>query len=193
MAIYRVTAEWSGFPGAPGYSNFHFSEFTGGIDAEQVRGRVEAFFEPLKTVLASAVTITIPPTVEILDEDTGMLTGWMDGGEEIRINTTGTAGDYAGPSGAVINWITGTVRNGRRVRGRTFLVPIRSGAYDSDGTLTSDALTSIREAGDEFVTQDFNSGFGVWSRPSNGSGGIFAPVTGYRVPDMVAVLRSRRD
>lgn len=193
MAIYRVTAEWTGFIGAPGYTNFHFGEFTGGADADQMRNRVSDFFDPLLSILSSDVVITIPPTVEVLDEESGSLTGYLDGGEEIRLLTTGSSTSYAGPSGAVINWITGTVRNGRRVMGRTFLVPLKANTYQDDGTLTGDALSSLREAGDVLATDDFDSAFGVWSRPVNGSGGVLAPVTGYRVPDMVAVLRSRRD
>lgn len=193
MAVYRVTAEWSGFTGAPGYSNFHFGEFTGGADIDQMRNRVGDFFQALYTNVPSSVSISIPPTVEVYDEASGLLTGYEEGGEEITIEATGTVNTYAGPSGAVVNWLTNTVANGRRIRGRTFIVPLRTTAYQSDGTLTSDTLEDIRAAAAGLVQDDFNTGFSVWSRPQNGGSGVLAPVTGYRVPDLAAVLRSRRD
>lgn len=193
MAVYRVTARWEGFPGAPGYSNFHFGEFTGGADVDPMRERVQAFFGAMTTALAADVVIRIPTTVEVFDEDSGMLTGYLDGEEELSVFGSGSGGSFAGPVGAVVNWLTATVANGRRVRGRTFVVPLNATAYDSDGTLSGNALSRLREGADELVQDDFNSQFSVWSRPRDGSSGVLAPVTGYRVPDLAAVLRSRRD
>lgn len=193
MAVYRVAARWEGFPGAPGYSNFHFGEFTGGADVEPMRERVQAFFSGLTTVLAADVVIRIPTTVEVFDEQSGMLTDYLDGDEELSVFGSGTSSAYAGPVGGVVNWLTATVSNGRRVRGRTFIVPMTAQAYENDGTLAGSTLARMREAADELVQDDFNSQFSVWSRPSGGSAGVLAPVTGYRVPDLAAVLRSRRD
>lgn len=193
MAVHRVSARWTGFQGAPGYSNFHFSEFTGGADPDQMIGRVAEFFEVLYATLASQVTVTVSSIVEEFDETTGQLTGYLDGEEDAVISATGSNTPFSGPSGAVVNWLTNTVSNGRRVRGRTFLVPLRSSVYENDGTLSSGTLTTINEAAEGLVGGDWNSEFVVWSRPTGGSGGVLAPVTGHRVPDMAAVLRSRRD
>lgn len=193
MAIHRVLARWSGFPGAPGYSSFHFSGFTGGADANQVRLRVRGFFNEVNYLFPGDVSVEIDNTVEVLDEATGVLQDYADDDQDMTITAAGSGNSYAGPSGAVVNWLTNTVNNGRRVRGRTFIVPIGANMYDSDGTLSSEALANLRDGADALLDGDFNSEFVVWSRPRNGAGGVAAPVTGYRVPDMAAVLRSRRD
>lgn len=193
MAVYRITAQWSGFPGAPGYSNFHFGEFTGGIDVDQARNRVGDFFDALVADLPAGVSISVSPTVEVYDEASGVLQDYLEGEDSIDVEATSAGPRYAGPVGAVVNWITSTVANGRRIRGRTFLVPLATSAYDNDGTLDSESLGRIRTAASALIGDDFNSQFSVWSRPQNGGAGVLAPVTSARVPDLVAVLRSRRD
>lgn len=193
MTVYRVTAQWQGFPGAPGYSNFHFSGFTGGADADAMRGRVRAFFAEISTRLPAGATITIQPTVEVFEESTGELTGYVDGEAAMSVSGPTSANTYAGPTGAVVNWLTNTVNQGRRVRGRTFLVPLAVTVYEADGTLSASSLQLIRDGAAALTEGDFNSEFVIWSRPRDGGAGVLAPVVGYRVPDMAAVLRSRRD
>lgn len=193
MTIHRVQAVWTGFPGAPGYSSFYFRPFTGGGDVDQAIGRVRGFFAEWRRLLPLGVSIQVQATVEEVDETTGMLTGYLDG-EEVEPVLTSTAGnDFAGPAGAVVNWLTGTVRNGRRVRGRTFLVPLGLNAYDSDGTLGDTALSDLRAGANILLSTEFEQELVVWARPNGGSPGEAASVTGHRVPDMAAVLRSRRD
>ena len=193
MAIHRVTARWTGFQGAPGYTTFHFEPFTGGGDAGIERGRVRAFFAELDQLIGTGATITVLPTVEIIDETTGVLTGYIEDDTELAPVTAPTSGTSVGSAGAVINWQTSTVVNGRRLRGRTFIVPMRTVAFDTDGTLASNAITALNAAAEAITDSQFESNLVVWSRPSNGGGGTVGPVTGYRIPDMAAVLRSRRD
>lgn len=193
MDMLRITARWTGFSGGPGYSNFFFAGGGGFVsDAQQVSDRVVDAFGKLGMVLPTGVTVTTEAEAAIVDSDTGMLTGFqpVDQG-----SASGLVGDtsYSGPSGAVVNWRTEDVRFGRRIMGRTFIVPIRSDAYDSQGTLTSGVLEDLRDFADTLTSWDFDSEFGVWSRPRDGSGGVFATATSYNVPDKAAVLRSRRD
>lgn len=193
MDIFRITAMWSGFTGAPGYSAFHFAGGGGLIsDATQCVERVEAAFDEIKAWLPSTVSIQVDSEVEVLDSDTGELTGAEDVGTRTAIQG-GTAGPYSAATGAVINWRTGDYRFGRRIRGRTFIVPIAGDAYEADGTLGVNPRGRFQAFGNIMTSSDFDSEFGVWSRPRNGSGGVFASATGYSVPDMAAVLRSRRD
>lgn len=193
MTIARVTAVWTGFSGAPGYSNFFF-EVAGDVGEqtgapEIVRGAFATMF----SILPNNVTITVSPTVEYVDEATGQLVDYAEADEAPDPIEGTDTGIYSAPSGAVIGWNTGTVRNGRRVRGRTFLVPLGEGAYESDGSLQETALVRLRNFGSRMITTDGQAtGFVVWGRPG-ATPGVVAPVTSYRVPDMAAVLRSRRD
>lgn len=184
---------WSGFTGAPGYSAFHFAGGGGLIsDAQQVADRVGGAIGALQGVLPDDVRVAVEDEVERLDSDSGELLG----AESIDPPSAfvGAGGsNFSAASGAVINWRTQDYRFGRRIRGRTFIVPLASAVYDSEGTLSSSALENLRDFGDRITVGDFDSEYGVWSRPRDGSGGVFATVTGYSVPDMAAVLRSRRD
>jgi len=92
-----------------------------------------------------------------------------------------------------VNWRTNDYRFGRRIRGRTFMVPLNSNAYEGDGTLSTAARGDLQTFADTMVSGTGGAEFGVWSRPRNGAGGVFATVTSGTVPDMAAVLRSRRD
>lgn len=193
MDMLRITARWSGFPGAPGYSNFFFAGGGGLIgDQNQVAERVMDAFRGITTQLAAGTIINIEPEAAVVDSDTGAVTDFRNV-DTITPVEASSAGPYAGPTGAVINWRTNDLRNGRRIRGRTFLVPLGAQVYDTEGTLSVAALQDLNEFAETIRGVDLDSEFGVWSRPINGSGGVFASVTSHNVPDLAAVLRSRRD
>ena len=193
MDMLRITARWSGFSGAPGYSNFYFAGGGGLIsDAQQVNDRVGTAFEELTTSLPSGVVIESEPEAVVIDSVTGISSDFQ-AVDPFTVTATTTGGNYAGPAGAVVTWRTNDVRFGRRIRGRTFIVPLSTNAYEGDGTLTESTIFNLRDFADVLTTWDFDSEFGVWSRPRDGDGGVFATVTSSSVPDRVAVLRSRRD
>src|SRR5512138_397017 len=77
------------------------------------------------------------------------------------------SGDFAGGVGGRIVWETDTIRGGRRVRGSTFVVPLRVGAYDGGGTLTTAVITAMEAGITAFMTQVPTQGR-VWSRPRPG-------------------------
>lgn len=193
MAIHRVVARWTGFIGAPGYTNFFFQEAVPGGDAQDNVDRVRAFFLELNNdFLPSDVTIDIQPDIAVIDEATGALTGYAlaDVGTPIEGQVPGA---YSAPSGGLISWRTNTIAKGRRLRGRTFIVPLVNTAYDAQGSLSSTAIGSLNDAAEALAGDAFSSTFGIWSRPVDGAGGTFGEVTSWSVPDMAAVLRSRRD
>lgn len=193
MDMIRITARWTGFAGAPGYSNFFFAGGGGLIsDAQQVADRVQDGLEYLGIILAGQASIALEPEAAVIDSDTGEITGYREITPGSPISGAGN-GAYAGPVGAVVNWRTSDLRNGRRIRGRTFLVPLSTASFDTDGTLTDTARGQVTSFAGTLAGGDLDSEFGVWSRPIGGSGGVFASATGYSVPDMAAVLRSRRD
>lgn len=203
MEILRVTVRWSGFAGAPGYSAFHFSSDAGFWDggllgdeaqaaADTAADRVANAFDTVGSHIPSEVSLAVESEVEIIDAETGEILGMVDVDAEVPSQPRGEGG-YSAVSGAVVNWRTNQYRAGRRIRGRTFIVPLAGGAYQSDGTLTSAPLNTLRTFASEMVGSAGGPEFGVWSRPRAGAGGVFAPVVSGNVPDMAAVLRSRRD
>lgn len=192
-----MTARWTGFTGAPGYSAFHFASgfLDGGLigdEAEVLAARVADAFEALAPSLPTNVRISIDPEVPVIDSDTGIAQSFNTIEPPPQVSGSGTGG-YAGPTGAVVTWRTNDLRAGRRIRGRTFLVPLASVRYENNGTLTVSALTELRAFADTMIGSSLQGDFGVWSRPVGGSGGVFASVTSATIPDMAAVLRTRRD
>lgn len=193
MAITRITARWSGFRGAPGYSNFYFDgEFAGAPAVEAAAVAVSDFFSGFYAFLPGPVSIAVQPTAEVVDETTGQTLSILDFSAPAAV-VGGTADNYSAAVGAVVNWNTNDYVNGRRVRGRTFVVPLTSTAFDEEGDISSGALDSLRSAASGLVTATMDLPLAVWHRPANGSGGSSHVVTSATVPDLGAVLRSRRD
>lgn len=188
MPFIRVTAQWSGFTGSPGYSRFCFSgDGTGGED-QAAQDSVQGFFSLLATRLPMDVSITVEPQYEIYD-DQAVLTDYGTVSTPEDVVDGSSSGPYSGASGAVVNWITATVNGGRLVRGRTFLVPMGSNAYQDDGTLGTTPRADIETAAQQLVGISPTHVI-VSRRPGVVA---LAPVLSARVPDLAAVLRSRRD
>ena len=190
-----MTMRWTGFVGSPGYTNLYFlnpEEPTEAI-ANTTAGRVRTWFDTLKAYLPSAVTITFPTEMEAIDTATGDLTGTI--ALTTLTNVVGSnAGAFASPVGACVNWSTGQIVNGRRLRGRTFLVPLSATHYQSDGTLVDASRTGMIAASSTLCSYQDNLVLAIWHRPtSGGSDGVAAQVSSASVTDRAAVLRSRRD
>lgn len=185
--LNRVRVAWQGWPGSPGVSTFYLvtSPTQSQIDA------IRAFFNSLAGSLPSGLTITVPASGDTIDDATGLIVNsWAVVTPPTVVTGTGT-GNYAGNAGAVCHWLTSTVLNRRRVRGRTFLVPLVSTAYDTAGSLSTTMISTISAAATT-LTSALGTNFRVWHRPVNGAAGASAVVTGFRVPDLAVSLRSRR-
>lgn len=193
MAISRVTAIWTGFSGAPGYTSLFFDAFGAGDEVDLEVARVRNAFQALAPQLPTGVTIQVQQEAEILDEASGELLGYGLADEQPNAVNGSASGAYSAPTGAIVTWNTDTVARGRRLRGRTFLVPLSGNSYEGDGTLSASALTALNNFGSRMAGDGDGPQHVVWSRPRNGAGGSIGPVVSHRVPDMAAVLRSRRD
>jgi len=168
-----------------GVSTFYFDEAHSGWVAD-----LQAFWVALAARVPSVVTFTTLNTGDIIDEDTGDLVGtWTDGATS-TVNSSGS-GVYAAGVGVRGRWPTSGIKNGRRVRGSTFIVPLVGSAFQSDGTIDGTVWTSISTAFGNLYTAGAGYQY-VWSRPVAGAGGQANLVIGTDVPDKVSWLRSRR-
>lgn len=194
MAVYRVKLRWTGFTGAPGYTNLHFSAPTEptSAGAQAVYAAANTFAGALVSALPSAVRITTESAVEVVDQTTNELVT-VFGVTSSPVNAGLMTGGFSSATGACITWETGEVRNGRRVRGRTFVVPMAVAMYDTDGTLTSGAITDLQNAAEGLAGGGFS--FGILGRPTapGAADGGFYTVSSGRVSDKTAILTSRRD
>ena len=200
--ILKVSTRWSGFPGAPGYTNLYFRDFgTGGAngadpDATQALSavnRVAAFFDGNKLIFPASLRINVEANVDVHESTTGELVNAISVAAPATISGAGTGG-HSGASGAVINWKTAGIRNGRRIRGRSFIVPLAGVCYEPDGTLTSGTVNGLTTTANALAASTNNPDLGVWARPTapGATDGQWSAVTSASVPDLAAVLRSRR-
>lgn len=202
-SLLRVKTRWSGFVGSPGYTVMHFRDF--GTDPESSTAqttenaaaavaRVRTFFSALATVLPSSVTVVPESEVDVIEHTNGELVESYAVTAGAPIVGTAT-NNFSAPVGAVVNWRTGTIRNGRRLRGRTFLVPLSTTAFGTSGILNPGANTTIGNAALALAGGTTGPRLFVYGRPSNADAtdGAFGIVTSSNVPTMSAVLRSRRD
>jgi len=184
MTLNRVRALWQNWPGSPGYTNFY-------VDPAVVnQTEIRTWFAAFVTYLPSGITIQVPNTGDQIDETTGAITGAWSGTANTLVTATGT-GNYAGATGACVNWRSTTLVRGRRPIGRSFLVPLVAGSFDSGGTLATATLGGIQTASNALVT-NLGGALKIWSRPKGGSAGSAVTVTAAQVPDLGVVLRTRR-
>jgi len=201
--IFKVVAEWQGFQGAPGYTNLFFRNIIsdgapGTLDerasAILAQGRVFNFFQDIMTFFPDDVKIQVQANVDVLEDTDGALVGNWQGDPLAQLQGE-NAGGYAAASGACVSWQTSVIRNRRRIRGRTFLVPLRSDSYLTTGRIGPGTATAIQTAANELVDPAGLNTFGIWARPSSkgATDGVWAPAKSGRMTDLPAVLRSRRD
>lgn len=192
--LFRAKLNWTGFVGAPGYSVFHGLAFEADPTAEATsfRNAVNNFGVAISSNLPNNVSVSVDPDIEVIEDSTGILETVVSTAPVAA--TLGTGGvAYSAPTGAVINWRTGQIRRGRRMRGRTFVVPLASAAYENNGTLVAAARADLQSAADAFIA-DAGTQLVVYGRPTPlAADGMNGVVTQASVPDMAAVLRSRRD
>ena len=189
--MFRITAKWEGFLGAPGYTNFYFQDPQAGTPWEDAAADVRDFFDALKGVIAPGITISIQPEVSIMDS-TGATPPYVYALQTVPAPVASTtSGAFSATSGACITWRTGTVVENRLVRGRTFIVPLYGGGYESNGTLATATINTLKAAASGLLNSA-NSQLVVWSRPRDTGPGQMAVPTMALVTDQAAVLRSRR-
>lgn len=195
-SIMRVRWLITGLTGLPGV---HTTYWTGAsstpvqADATDVSGRVRAFWDGFKTVLAAGVTVSTAASVEVLDVATGTLVGQLGPGSQTSVVSTG-ANELPAATMMLLKLSTATVLNGRRLQGRSFIGPLGTGA-NTNGKVTPASNTTLLTASNALFTGATSSALVVWHRPDRVThlGGVVAPVTVAGTAIDFAVLRSRRD
>lgn len=193
MRLHRVVVEWSGTSVVGRAVNvLHFDA------TEQAAPPVAAIREAYQGMSAqfpSGVSVRVPGSGETIEDSTGDLTGVWSAATPLVV-VGGVVPQAAAGVGACVTWNTGAIiagtRGPRRLRGRTFIVPLANACYDSDGTLTTVARDDIAAFGTDMIAA---GGFGVWHRPTSSSAadGTSSSVLSSNVRDKVAYLSSRRD
>lgn len=190
--LWRVTADWSGGKIGTGYTNIYF---TGGTSTPQLcADAVKAFFGSAYSsgaALPAGVAINFRASVDAIEATDGTLNNSLAVTAPTVI-TGSDAGRYAALAGACVTWRTLDYLNGRRVRGRTFLVPVGGGALQADGTLDTTILGFMNTAASALIAAAPE--LVVWHRPTGPAATDGSPhvVVGGTAADKTAFLTSRR-
>lgn len=188
---YRVG--WNVGGANPGFTVLHGRSQSAPGDqeaAEEMGERARLLFDAIKALLPSAVTLTFPGEAIELNTTTGVLEDVYTFTAPASVVGTGST-VFGWPAGVRYEWRSSAIVFGRRLRGRTFIVPTISSAFDTNGTLTSSALTTLAAGSTAYLggTAGVAVSPAIWSRTH----GILGDITSTLIPDEVSVLRSRRD
>jgi hypothetical protein len=184
---------WNAGTANPGYTVLHGRDSGLGTQqqaAEALSQRARTFFNSLAGILPDNVQITFPTEVIERDTSTGVLTGSYTVPAQAAV-TGINASTFSWAAGVRVEWKTPAIVAGRRLRGRTFLVPAASNVFDTDGRITSANITALQNAANAYFSTGVftNVQPAVWSTTH----GILSDITSATVPVLGATMRSRRD
>jgi len=194
--IMRVKAHITGPGGLPGIHTTYWlgaSSTPVTADAVDVHGRVRAFWDGVKTLTATGVTITFPGPIDVLDHTNGNLQFTLNGGLPTNVVSTGSS-ELPKATQLILGYATTLVINGRFLKGRSFIGPL-STATNTGGSVTAASNVTLLAACAALTSGATASTQVVWHRPtaSNPTAGAVSAVTGYSTNTEFGVLRSRRD
>ena len=185
--LARVRVQWGGLGVVgPGLSTHYFDEAGNGWSSD-----LNVFYDAVKGLFPAGLTWTIPNSGDLIDVATGGISGaWTDAGGGTV--TAATAGGFAVGVGGRIEWHTSGIRNGRRVTGSTFMVPLLASSFSSSGFLQSAPVSTLNAAAVALLSQIDNV-MHIYSKPTAASPvGASHEVTSQEVTTQVSTLRSRR-
>lgn len=184
----QYRAIWSTPGGGTGYTVLHFQDVANNTDAQDLANMVRVFFDSIKGVLPDDVTVTFDSEVLVLDLAGTLQTVWA---VTPPASVSGiNASTYNRAAGIRIDWSTGHIVAGRRLTGRTYLVPTGSSVFDAVGLVTSGNVTAVQTAAAALISSSSsNAPLVVWSRTH----AVAWAADTASVPTKGAILRGRRD
>lgn len=184
----QYRAIWTVPGGGTGYSVFNFQNAGDSTEAQAIADDVHDFFDAFEGNVPNDVQFSFDSEVTVHDLD-GTLTSVFAVTPGAPITGAWTGG-FARAQGLRIDWQTGHIVEGRRLTGRTYIVPVANTMFDDNGALTPAAVTAWTGYGQDFIdATGANSPLVVWSRTHN----IAWAADTASVPANGAILRSRRD
>lgn len=194
VALNRVRVGWTNWPGAPGVSTFYLASSTTNVTP------LRTFFTAIKDLMPAGLTTDVPNSGDVIDTATGHITGgWVGSGGGTSVSGTASQA-YSGASGALVRWQTDGILNGRRLVGRTYFVPMAQGVYANDGSLSGTTQTTLGTAATALITA-LAGALIIYGPPRDtgtngptdpGKAAQWGSITAATVPDLAAVMRSRR-
>src|SRR5258705_12523100 len=144
----RITSSWQNWPGAPGVTVLYADPG----NLQPIVDGMRVFWENIKVYLPTGLTITVASSGDLVNDVDGKIQGAWSVPTAPATTVCSGAGSYAGNAGAVIHWLTIGLQRGRRIRGRTFVVPLVNVAFDTGGSLAPGFITALQLGGTNLLT-----------------------------------------
>jgi hypothetical protein len=154
--IYVAKVSWSGTYGHLGVSRFAFVSADGGVPTNTQRDGVLTAINTM--LLAAAASIpadvswVLDPIVESFDGVLGTITGELPAAGAVAPGSGTGGGAYANGVGLTIKWKTGGMFRGRRIQGRTFIVPLDGNQFGTDGRVRDDTAAAWQGFANAYIT-----------------------------------------
>jgi len=183
----EILVDWT-TPAGGGFRSVMY--FDAAIAVAGQRAALNTFLSGVDGLLEEDVSWQIETSGRDVDNASGtLLAVWTD--MVVYTGQGGVDGEVVADATQVLfKWITGVIINGRFLTGRTFIPGLDVGGL-VDGNFAQSLATPLQVLGDALC--DAGVGFGVWHRPTAGSGGSFATATKSICNTELAVLRRRRN
>lgn len=201
----RARVVWNGFSGGPGVNTLHF-----GVTPEQNADAAQTILDALKTFytglniyMPTGVSISFESQLEVINAENGQIENIVSASPPAPVTGSGSGG-YSSGAGMCVHWITQDFRKGRRVRGRSFMVPLSAQAFDTTGTLNNTLITTMQGLGATLAANEAVQ-LSIFRRPvmTETTNTVEDPlvaipgsqhrVTAVRISDKGAYLTSRRE
>lgn len=184
----EYTVRWQGGRIGLGASVFHFAGTNSPTVAQGAANAIKAFFVSISSTIGTGISWQFDPEVRVMSAD-GTLTAVIPVTAPAAQSATGGT-DWTNGSGYMIRWNTASIVGGRRLLGRTFMVPAESGVFLS-GNVTGLAIGQVGTACSTLISAMAanSSPLQIWSRKN----AITSDVTGFSVPGRPTTLRTRND
>ena len=182
-----MRAVWGNWVGAPGYTTVYCDD-----QVSTCLAALRAFFDAIKVYIPNGLTVAFPNTGDTIDEASGDIDGAWSATAAATVTGTASASlNYAAGAGVAISWRTNNIVRGRRPVGRSYIVPLVSTAFDTNGTLAA-TPTGVFNTAVTTMLGSVGSHLVIWSRPQGASPGTTSIIVGGTINDAGAVLKSRR-
>jgi len=113
---------------------------------------VAVWLTAIESIFPNTLLLDVPNAGDEIDPATGQAVAeWNSGESAQQVSGSGNSGWIMGV-GALLGWTTGAFVNGRRLAGRTFLVPATKGEYNSaTGELVSATAQLVTDKSNEYL------------------------------------------
>jgi hypothetical protein len=197
IAFARVQTILTGWSGSPALNTFYWvgaGPVLTQAEINEAASRVRAFWAAAAGLLPAGVQVNVQPSVDILEQTTGELTGSLAVGPALAVvNGSGVGEFYAPGIMAMLTLETNVTIARRRLRGRSYIGPLTETGVTS-GTLSPASVASLNTAAAPLLaTTPTAIKLSVWSRPKPGTPGRAVTVQSVSTQPKLAHLRSRRD